>query len=177
MTNGEKIQQDFACEVCEPIIEDDIIHVIFADKKDSAIGFDWSWWNMEHKDPIPKNDLGVDNTPNTISFKEMMDRLNLTTDDIEKEEDLDFEIESLMPSYSNLLKANNQLKKQIEMLKLDRDCDKPSGKWIANAPQYDMLNPQYICSECGNAHTRITPYCEMCGAKMESEDNNTSCQG
>lgn len=44
--------------------------------------------------------------------------------------------------------------------------DKPSGKWIANAPQYDMLNPQYICSECGNAHTRITPYCEMCGAKM-----------
>lgn len=44
--------------------------------------------------------------------------------------------------------------------------DKPSGEWIANAPQYDMLNPQYICSECGNAHTRITPYCEMCGAKM-----------
>ena len=48
------------------------------------------------------------------------------------------------------------------------------GHWIANAPQYDMLNPQYICSECGNAHTRITPYCEMCGARMvepqESED-------
>ena len=50
----------------------------------------------------------------------------------------------------------------------------PSGKWIENAPQYDMLNPQYVCSECGNAHTRITPYCENCGAKMvepqESED-------
>jgi len=30
-----------------------------------------------------------------------------------------------------------------------------------------MLNPQYICSECGNAHTRTTPYCEMCGAKMQ----------
>ena len=48
------------------------------------------------------------------------------------------------------------------------------GHWIANAPQCDMLNPQYICSECGNAHTRTTPYCEMCGAKMvepqESED-------
>jgi len=41
-----------------------------------------------------------------------------------------------------------------------------AGHWIANAPQYDMLNPQYICSECGNAHTRTTPYCEMCGAKM-----------
>ncbi len=41
-----------------------------------------------------------------------------------------------------------------------------TGNWIENAPQYDMLNPQYICSECGNAHTRTTPYCEMCGAKM-----------
>lgn len=61
MTNGEKIQQDFkGCEVCEPIVEDDIIHVIFADKKDSAIGFDWSWWNAEYEDPTTKNDLGVD---------------------------------------------------------------------------------------------------------------------
>lgn len=30
------------------------------------------------------------------------------------------------PAYTDLLKANTQLKKQIEMLKLDRDCDKPS---------------------------------------------------
>lgn len=48
MTNGEMIQKVFNCEVCEPIIEDDIIHVIFADKKDSAIGFDWSWWNTPY---------------------------------------------------------------------------------------------------------------------------------
>lgn len=52
MTNGEKIQQDFECEVCEPIPEDDIIHVIFSDKNDSAIGFDLSWWNMEYKESI-----------------------------------------------------------------------------------------------------------------------------
>lgn len=51
MTNGEMIQKVFNCEVCEPIIEDDIIHVIFADKKDSAIGLDWSWWNAEYKEP------------------------------------------------------------------------------------------------------------------------------
>ena len=57
MTNGEMIQKVFNCEVCEPIIEDDIIHVIFADKKDSAIGFDWSWWNAEYKEPTTKNDL------------------------------------------------------------------------------------------------------------------------
>ena len=51
MTNGEMIQKVFDCEVCEPIPEDDIIHVIFSDKNDSAIGFDWSWWIMEYKEP------------------------------------------------------------------------------------------------------------------------------
>ena len=50
--------------------------------------------------------------------------------------------------------------------------EQKTGHWIENAPQYDMLNPQYICSECGNAHTRTTPYCEMCGAKMvESQES------
>lgn len=54
MTNGEKIQEIFkGCDVCEPIIEDNIIHVIFVDKNDSAIGFDWDWWNMEYKEPTP----------------------------------------------------------------------------------------------------------------------------
>ncbi len=60
MTNGEMIQKVFNCEVCEPIPEDDIIHVIFTDKNDSAIGFDWSWWNMEYKGSTTKNNLGVD---------------------------------------------------------------------------------------------------------------------
>ena len=61
MTNGEKIQEIFkGCDVCEPIIEDNIIHVSFVDKNDSAIGFDWDWWNMEYKEPTAKNDLGVD---------------------------------------------------------------------------------------------------------------------
>ena len=57
MTNGELIRKVFNCEVCEPIPEDDIIHVIFSDKNDSAIGFDWSWWNMEYKEPTTKNNL------------------------------------------------------------------------------------------------------------------------
>jgi hypothetical protein len=55
MTNGEMIQKIFNCEVCEPIMEDDIINVIFADKKDSAISFDWSWWNSEYKEQTTKN--------------------------------------------------------------------------------------------------------------------------
>jgi len=52
-----------------------------------------------------------------------------------------------------------------------------TGHWIANAPQYDMLNPQYICSECGNAHTRTTPYCEMCGAKMVEPQESEEIDG
>lgn len=73
MTNGEKIQKDFkGCEVCEPIVEDDIIHVIFAYKKNSAIGFDWSWWNAEYKEPTTKNDLGVE----LISKADALDCVN-----------------------------------------------------------------------------------------------------
>ena len=53
------IQKVFNCEVCEPLPEDDIIHVIFSDKNDSAIGFDWSWWNAEYKKPTTKKDLAV----------------------------------------------------------------------------------------------------------------------
>lgn len=58
MTNGEIIQRVFCCEVCEPIPEDDIIHVIFSDKNDSAIGFDLSWWNMDYKEPTTRNCIG-----------------------------------------------------------------------------------------------------------------------
>lgn len=57
-TNGGMIKAMFPkCEVCEPIVEDDIIHVIFADKADSAIGFDYSWWNAPYKGNVyPKSD-------------------------------------------------------------------------------------------------------------------------
>jgi hypothetical protein len=54
MTNGEKIVNIFKCEVYEPIVEDNIIHVAF-DKGDSLIGFDLDWWNSEY----PYTDLVV----------------------------------------------------------------------------------------------------------------------
>jgi len=57
MTNGEMIQKVFNCEVCDPIPEDDIIHIIFSGKKDSAIGLDLSWWNAEYKGSTTNNDL------------------------------------------------------------------------------------------------------------------------
>lgn len=50
-TNGDMIKALFPnSEVFEPIVEDDIIHVVFADKTDSAIGFDYSWWNAPYKE-------------------------------------------------------------------------------------------------------------------------------
>ena len=98
--------------------------------KDNWHTHNGDWAMQESMDDIRVLPSVYPKSDKPLSFKEMMDRLNLTTDDIEKAEDLDFKIESLMPSYSDLIKANTQLKKQIEMLKLDRDCDKPSGKWI-----------------------------------------------
>lgn len=46
---------------------------------------------------------------------------------------------------------------------------RPKGHWIENAPEYQNIDPPYICSECGNMHLRKTNYCDQCGAKMESE--------
>lgn len=40
------------------------------------------------------------------------------------------------------------------------------GHWIENAPEYQNIDPPYICSECGNMHLRKTNYCDQCGAEM-----------
>lgn len=54
------------------------------------------------------------------------------------------------------------------------DQEPKTGHWIENAPEYQNIDPPYICSECGNMHLRKTNYCDQCGAKMvepqESEE-------
>lgn len=47
---------------------------------------------------------------------------------------------------------------------------RPTGHWIKNAEPWDCQNPPFICSECGNPHLFDTPYCEICGADMRSEE-------
>ena len=47
MTNGEMIQKIFNCEVCEPIPEDDTIHVIFADKKQKSVQYRLLFYGYE----------------------------------------------------------------------------------------------------------------------------------
>ena len=49
-----------------------------------------------------------------------------------------------------------------------------TGYWIENAPEWQNIDPPYICSECGLMHLTKTNYCDQCGAKMielqKSED-------
>ena len=86
-------------------------------------------------------------------------------------------------------KANEQLKKQIEMLKLDRECDKPkTGHWIEHPTEEDYS----VCSHCGIGSRRMehgenadgTKYidiysyrfCPYCGAKMiEEQQGEQEC--
>lgn len=78
--------------------------------------------------------------------------------------------------YDKAIKENERLKKELEMLKLDRECDKPSGKWIERDDGWG--GTYYDCSVCGGSWTTIdgTPfdygmkYCPNCGAKMEQGD-------
>jgi hypothetical protein len=46
------------------------------------------------------------------------------------------------------------------------------GKWIENAPEYQTIDPPYICSECGNPQLRKRPFCDGCGADMREENKN-----
>lgn len=153
MTNGEMIQKVFNCEVCEPIIEDDVIHVIFADKKDSAIGFDWSWWNAEYKESTTKNDLEIDG--------KLIERIKQIIYNITAEYDTEtihvdrliYEIENLEPKTGRWISKNG----------------KEQGYDIGGVKTWYI---QIMCSECGFIKTAIEGYtgqyhyCPNCGAKM-----------
>ena len=171
MTNGEKIQQDFACELCEPIIEDDIIHVIFADKKDSAIGFDWSWWNAEYKEPTPKNDLGVD----CISRTRAIERLKLNFP-ISQGADNSRDRHRYMQALADL-----QAIKELPSV----TPQKRKGYWINHREHCEMnnlipsgLGSYFWCSNCDrgiNASEWVRNnynYCPNCGCCMvESQES------
>lgn len=71
-------------------------------------------------------------------------------------------------------KTFQDLYKGIDALPSVTPQEPKPGHWIENAPEYQNIDPPYICSECGNMHLRKTNYCDQCGAKMvepqESED-------
>ena len=47
---------------------------------------------------------------------------------------------------------------------------RPKGEWIENAPEWQDIDPPYICSICGHAESTRTPFCEQCGADMRGEE-------
>lgn len=156
MTNGEMIQKVFDCQVCEPLPEDDIIHVIFSDKNDSAIGFDWSWWSMEYKDPTAKNNLGVD----CISRTRAIERLKLN-----------FPISQGADNSRDRHRYMQALADLQAIKELPPVTPQPrKGHWMKS-----NIGGAKVCSVC-NAHMGLSSFkfCPNCGAKMvepqESED-------
>lgn len=170
MTNGEKIQEIFkGCDVCEPIIEDNIIHVIFVDKNDSAIGFDWDWWNMEYKEPTP---------PSTLDeLKELKQEI----DEIDLPKELHEPCECF--AFCEALEfVDNILDKKIAELEAADDCKncppitphKKLAHWIGE--EYDgyadgaPVYTSWVCSECGATfmcEDMDFLYCPRCGSVME----------
>ena len=140
MTNGEMIQKVFNCEVCEPIPEDDIIHVIFPDKNDSAIGFDLSWWNMEYEEPTTKNDLGVD----------CIDRNSI----------------KYYPGTGGYMYAS---KGEIDQLPSVTPQESRKGHWIVEKGGSYLGKRNGYCSNCKDFYTNdwnVMSFCPNCGADM-----------
>ena len=64
----------------------------------------------------------------------------------------------------NSLWQGNTINEAIKSLENQR-----TGHWIENAPEWQNIDPPYICSECGNFHLQKTNYCDQCGANMKGE--------
>lgn len=78
-------------------------------------------------------------------------------------------VEGYLTSYLTLEDSG-----EIDEIMKALEQEPKTGYWIENAPEYQNIDPPYICSECGNMHLRKTNYCDQCGAKMvepqESEE-------
>ena len=46
------------------------------------------------------------------------------------------------------------------------------GYWIENAPESQLIDPPYFCSECGRAEFRKENFCCSCGADMRGVKND-----
>lgn len=167
MTNGEMVQKVFNCEVCEPIIEDDVIHVIFADKKDSAIGFDWSWWNAEYKEPTTNNDLALIHTE---GLDEEI-RCTMCTNSMKSDRGCDG---SCVANNAMYKKVMDVIESHIAELPSVTSQEPRKGKWIINKERTAVCCPfcktkVRNCADeikiLGTAFSGLN-FCQYCGADM-----------
>ena len=145
MTNGERIQSIFPNITSRLDAEAGMIITKWADNTTKC--FKASWWNAEYKEPITKNDSGVD----CVSRAYLLDDIRYHTvfnDDTGNFEDVVY-------------------REDIE--KAPSVTPQPkTGHWI---PTYGNVK----CSVCGSVKDsrevgKATHYCDFCGAKMESEE-------
>lgn len=143
MTNGEKFKEVFKISQVD---EDKLYAFVWLPNYSEAeISIDW--WNAEYKEPITKNDSGVD----CVSRAYLLDDIRYHTvfnDDTGNFEDVVY-------------------REDIE--KAPSVTPQPkTGHWI---PTYGNVK----CSVCGSVKDsrevgKATHYCDFCGAKMESEE-------
>ena len=155
-------------------------------------------WEDAKKALTTKNDLRVDSTPHFISFKEMMDNLKITAEDIENAEDLEYSIEPLIRPKNDLgvdyIDRNSikyypgtggymyASKGEIDKLPSVTPQEPRKGHWVVQPSNKEQGERDFIwwkCSECGQVifsetekdRKEFHAFCSRCGANMESEES------
>ena len=146
MTNGEKIK-----EIFPNIIKYGNILIDDTGALQKNILFDDTWWNAEYKEPITKNDLGVD-TDKLISDCEKMS--------------FDMEIFN-KPLKVVALDAVKNIAKDLPSV---TPQEPRKGHWIPLGYEDEWWGEVCTCSECGSSISRSN-YCPNCGAFCGGDNN------
>ena len=158
MTNGEKMQELFP----EGKTRRCINGVVF-ESDGWCHAYDSVWWNAEYKEPTTKNNLGVDCIDRAQAQTEI--EMNASRYTLAHERGTRGDVE-----WSDNLIAIDDAVDIIRNLPSVTPQEPKIGHWI---PTYGNVK----CSVCGSVKDsrevgKSTHYCDFCGAKMESEDDN-----
>ena len=177
MTNGEKFKEVFKISQVD---EDKLYAFVWLPNYSEAeISIDW--WNAEYKEPITKNDSGVDAISRAEVLK-IFDEWFATCDIADKKDSPKLKIKALpsvtpQQKYEDIAKAfqfglafgfgkkYDEIDRVVDEIKKIITPQPRKGHWI---PTYGNVK----CSVCGSVKDsrnvgRATHYCDFCGAKME----------
>lgn len=136
MTNGEKIQQMFPRKCPHIGFNENFGRIWLMQDGEDFANFTLKWWNAEYKEPTTENTLAV----NCIDRAELLKAMD-TWDKFGC--DADTKLVPYQDHYIPYIHYDDVIK-----------CIKVCPHWIENAPEYQNIDPPYICSECGNMHLR-----------------------